>query len=230
MGNHETTANQYCEGKTFLDSARSLLLLAVVSCFGCSDPNAGVVTDMREDFEHEHKHQHSDHDDHEHTHADDIQGTHSHQHTHGHRHGEPLFGGRLISIGHAHHADGATHFHAEVMPLRDDTIRIHVLTDSDSGGLEALPIMATELTALVGVKDQESMSSECSFKAVGDEQPASEFLLVIPESIADATSYSVVVPKIEIDGQRQNFSFQVRRSQDDHEPAADTDRSADSNE
>lgn len=116
------------------------------------------------------------------------------------------------------------------MPLKAATIRIHVLTDSASGGLKAMPIMSEELTALVGVKDQESMSSECTFKAAGDEQPASEFLLVIPESIADAISYSVVVPKIEIEGQRQNFSFHIRRSQDDHEPAADTNGPADSNE
>ncbi len=215
---------------TMLGHRVHCLMLVAIGFLGCSDPNAGVVTDMHKDFEHDHKHQHSEHNDHEHDHADGFNGSHSHEHTHGHRHDDPLFGGRLFSIGHTHHDKGATHFHAEVMPLEDNSIRFHVLTDSADGGLEACPVKAQELAALISVKGKESLSSECTFTAVDDRQPASEFSLVIPEAIAGEDVYSVVVPKIEVGGHRQNFSFRIRRVNNEQEPAAPTNESEDLHE
>jgi len=193
-----------------------VFVVAALMNAGCSEPaDSGLVTDMHHDFDHEHKHQHGEtQGDHEHEHEGGFQGSHTHEHSHGHRHGEPLFGGKIVSIGHAHHEDGATHFHAEVMPIQEGGICFHVMTDADDGSLEPMPIEATELTALIGVRGKESLSAECTFTAVGDERPASQFSVVIPESIAEETSYSIVVPKIEVGGHRQNFSFQVQRGVD----------------
>lgn len=197
-------------------TAQSVFLLAGLCCCGCTDQDAGqtagLVTDMHEDFEHEHNHHHGAHDDHEHEHKDGFTGSHSHEHTHGHRHDKPLYGGVLVSIGHTHHKGGAKHFHAEIMPLKGDTIRLHVLTDGADGGLQDCPVESKELTALISVPGNESLSKQISLMAVGDGPAAAEFQLTIPEEIAGSDSYSVVVPKIELDGQRQNFSFRARRA------------------
>lgn len=195
------------------------LALLVACCFGCAEQDAGLVTDMHEDFDHEHQHQHSDQDDHEHEHADGFNGSHSHEHTHSHRHdADALYGGQLASIGHTHHADGATHFHAEVMPLEENTIRLHILTDAEDGGLKACPVEAKELVALISIVGKELSTKQSTLVAVGSDSPASEFAVEIPEDIAGADQYSVVIPKIELGGDRQNFSFRVRRPAGDEVP------------
>lgn len=226
------TENQRGRGMTLLSIARQAVLIAALGCFGCTDtdtgPSAGVVPNLHEDFDHEHKHQHSEDDGHEHEHAEKVDGSHSHEHAHGHRHDEPLFGGRLFSIGHTHHENGAAHFHAEVMPLEDNTIRFHLLTESPDAGLQKFPIMAKEVMGLISVKGQEALPADCSFTAVDAEQPASEFSLLIPETIADAEAYSVMVPDIDVGGQRQNFGFHVGRIQVKQEPA--TNKGNESNE
>ena len=106
------------------------LVSAAILAAGCSDSAAPITTDMHEDFDHDHTHQHTDDDDHEHDHGDDFRGSHSHGHTHGHRHGQPLHGGRIVSIGHTHHKNGATHFHAEVMPIAGNSIRFHLFVEN----------------------------------------------------------------------------------------------------
>ena len=201
-----------------------MLLVAGLSCLGCTDQEAGIVTDMHHDFDHEHEHQHSDDDSHEHGHDDGFHGSHSHEHTHGHRHDEPLYGGRIVSIGHTHHKGGATHFHAEVMPLSDDTVRLHVLTDSTDGGLERCPVEVKEFTALVSVTGQESAASELTFVAGDDSQQvsASVFHMEIPSAIADAEEYSIVIPKLKLGGHRQNFSFRVSRPSTEETSAEET--------
>lgn len=200
------------------------LLVAGLSCLGCTDQEAGLVTDMHHDFDHEHEHHHSDHDGHEHSHEDGFHGSHSHEHTHGHRHDDPLYGGRIVSIGHTHHKGGATHFHAEVMPLLDDTVCMHVLTESADGGLKPCPVEVKEITALVSITGQESTASELTFVAGDDSQQASasEFHLKLPSLIADANEYSIVVPKLRLGGHRQNFSFRVSRPSTDEAPVEET--------
>jgi len=178
---------------------------------GCTDHDASITTDMHEDFDHEHKHQHTGEDNHEHEHKDDFRGSHSHGHGHNHRHGEPLHGGRIVSIGHAHHKDGATHFHAEVMPLADNTLRFHLLTETDDGKSSDFPIEAKEITALISIQGQEAASSECTFGAVGHGDEASEFSLVLADHLSDAEAFNVVIPKVTLGGQRQNFSFKANR-------------------
>jgi hypothetical protein len=193
------------------------VILAALFCGGCAEQDSAITTDMHEDFDHDHKHQHTGDDDHEHDHEDGFRGEHTHGHSHGHRHGEPLHGGRIASIGHTHHKDGATHFHAEVMPLTDNTLRFHLLTETEDGKSADFPIEESEIVALVSIKGEEATASELTFKSAGDSDTASEFSAVLSEKHSEGTSFSVVIPKVRIGGQRQNFSFNVSRPVNDSE-------------
>ena len=62
-----------------------------------------------------------------------------------------------------HHKDGATHFHAEVMPLVDDVIRFYLLTESDDGESVDYSTQDKEIPALMSVKGKEFLSQEVSF-------------------------------------------------------------------
>lgn len=191
-------------------TAAAALLLA-----GCSDQDdAAVTTDMHEDFDHDHKHQHSDGDDHEHDHADGFKGTHSHGHSHSHRHGDPIHGGKIVSVGHTHHKGGATHYHAEIMPIEESSIRFFVLTESDDGVSKDYPIEDGEITALISLKGKEAAASNVNFLSVSEGKSA-EFVLSIPDDMTDGDAYSVVVPKIKLGGQRLNFSFTASRKNEE---------------
>ncbi|MAR13516.1 MAG: hypothetical protein CL681_26525 [Blastopirellula sp.] len=187
--------------------AWSYLLGTLLLC-GCNQ-SAPTTGDMNADFDHNHRHQHGTGHDHEHDHDDGFAGGHSHEHGHGHRHGKPLHGGRLVSIGHSHHAEGATHYHAEIMPLVDGRVTIHLLTENDAGESVAFPIEVAEITAYVDRLDREdSLATEIVFTAEGD-GPASEFVTTVPETHRDSAELSIVVPKVKLGGERQNFSFTV---------------------
>ena len=200
------------------------LLVVTALIVGCTDSGSTtppVTTEMTEDFDHNHSHQHSDHADHEHHHDDEFNGTHAHGHSHDHRHGKPLHGGRIVSIGHTHHGEGAAHFHAEVMPIEGDTIRFHLLTESEQGESIDLAIKDLKIPGIISIRSAESISVDCVFKAVGDGEEASEFALEVPERLAKGETFSVVIPKLTVGGHRQNFSFTATRTghshDDDHE-------------
>ena len=195
-------------------------VLRVLFCGGCADEEAGITTDMHEDFVHDHKHQHTSDDDHEHDHEDGFKGAHAHDHSHGHRHGEPLHGGRIVSIGHTHHKEGITHFHAEVIPLTDHSIRFHLLTESASGESQDFPIKATEIPGLISIKGSEAGSTDCTFTSTGTADTASEFALEIPESLREGDAFTVLIPKVTLNGNRQNISFSITRKQAENTDAA----------
>ena len=195
----------------------------IAGCTNSDSATAPVTTEMTEDFDHDHTHQHSDHADHEHHHDDGFQGEHAHGHSHSHRHGEPLHGGRIVSIGHTHHGKGATHFHAEVMPIVEDTIRFHLLTESDEGKSIDLAIEQTEIPGIISIKSAESVSVDCVFKGTGDGDESSEFFLKIPERLTRGEAFSVVIPKLTVRGHRQNFSFTAKRSDHGHSHEHDDD-------
>lgn len=186
------------------------LLCLMLTFSGCADSDEPITTDMHEDFTHDHQHRHGDNEDHEHEHGNDFEGSHSHGHVHGHRHGKPLHGGRISSIGHTHHKDGATHFHVEIMPLTDNTIRFFLQTENEEGEAIDCAITESEIVALLSVKGQESSGMEMTFAAVAEGESA-EFALELPEDLAEQTAFSVVIPKIKLGGQRQNFSFKIER-------------------
>ena len=189
------------------------LVIAAVSIVGCGDPAQPVTTDVQAD----HGHKHTGHRDHEDGHEHGAHGTHSHSH----RHGEPLHGGRVVTIGHTHHGKGETHFHAEVMPVVGDTVRFHLLTESEDGESIDLPIEQKEISALISIKSRETKTFERPFVAVGDGEQSAEFELTIPKQLTEGQSFSVVVPKITLGGHRQNFSFVASRPEDSHGDKAD---------
>lgn len=186
----------------------------LMGCGGSSTTDGPITTNHDEDFDHDHKHSHSGADSHEHDHKDNFTGTHSHGHSHSHRHGEPLHGGRIVSIGHTHHKDGATHFHAEVMPLEDNLIRMHILTELDDGTSKDFPIGDKTISALISIKGNESAAKPMDFSAIGENETA-EFGLKIPESLVSGDVFTVVIPKVKLGGHRQNFSFNVERKSAD---------------
>ncbi|MCH2202799.1 MAG: hypothetical protein MK102_12575 [Fuerstiella sp.] len=185
-------------------------VLSVALLSGCSDPEAPITTDMHEDFTHDHQHRHGATDDHEHDHGEDLQGSHSHDHSHGHRHGKPLHGGRIVSIGHAHHKDGATHFHAEILPLIDNTVRCFLQIETKDGETADYRIKESEIEALLSVKGREWTSRNRMFIAVNEGECA-EFVMELPKNLENDSEFSVAIPKIELGGQRQNFSFKITR-------------------
>ena len=195
----------------------SVLTLTLMLLFlaGCTEPQSdsepAVTTEMHEDFDHHHPHQHGTHHDHEHEHGDGFEGTHSHDHSHGHRHGSPLHGGRVVSIGHSHHKDGETHFHAEVMPVADDLISFHILNEDESGESVDAQVDAKEITGLISVKGDESAGHEVTFRVTADDGEVSVFTVTLPEELDHGEAYLVVIPKVVLDGQRQNFSFTASR-------------------
>ena len=178
-------------------------IISLVACAGCAESDPGVTPGMHSNVPHDRKHHH----DGDHDHSDGGTVPHSHHHSHG----QPLHGGRIVSIGHTHHKDGATHFHAEVMPLVDDVIRFYLLTESDDGESVDYSTQDKEIPALMSVKGKEFLSQEVSFEPRAARDASSEFLLVIPESLAEGKTFLIVIPKITLDGQRQNFSFTISR-------------------
>ena len=201
-------------------SCRITAALTVVLCLGCVDQDSAITTEMHEDFDHDHKHLHTGDDDHEHEHKDGFKGSHAHGHSHSHRHGEPLYGGRIVSIGHTHHKDGATHFHAEVMPLTDNTVRFHLLTTSHDGNSKDYPVDDAEIPALISIKSRDSRGMACSFVAIGDGNTSAEFALELPELMDEGEAFSVVVPKLKLNGNRQNFSFSISRKKAENDGVA----------
>lgn len=194
---------------------RFIATLGVLGCAlahaGCDSFEAPLTGDMQADSGHDHRHQHGAGHDHEHEHEDGFSGRHSHSHTHGHRHGKPLYGGRVISIGHSHHRKGETHYHAEVMPVSVGRITFHVLTENNSGESEEFRVEASEIVAYVDRLDKESIGPrEVVFSLPDGESGGSTFVATIPQTLLESRELSVVVPKIVLGGQRQTFSFETQ--------------------
>ena len=199
--------------RRLLDAIIVIPLGITLILVGCEQSTSEpVTTDMHEDFDHDHDHQHGAGHDHEHEH-DDFEGSHSHPHTHGHRHGEPLHGGEIVSIGHSHHKDGATHYHAEVMPVIGDQIVFYVLTESEAGESKEHPVGTKEIVAYLNEEGADpAQATEVSFHGEGDADSA-RFQAEIPDGFADTRRFSIVIPKITLGGERLNFSFTAARSE-----------------
>ena len=186
-----------------------LAIASIVACAGCTESTPDVTPEVHTDSSNDHEHHHGG--EHDHGHGDGLAGTHSHDHSHNRSLGKPLHGGRIVPIGHAHHKGGVTHFHAEVMPLVDDVIRLYLLTESDDGESVGYSTEDKEIPALVSVQAKGSLSKEVSFESKAGSDDSAEFILAIPESLAGGRAFSVVIPKITLGGQRQNFSFSISR-------------------
>lgn len=197
----------------------------VVLAVGCEESGTtAVTTDMHEDFDHSHKHTHGEGSEHEHEHPDGFEGSHSHSHSHSHRHGEPLFGGRITSIGHSHHKGGETHYHAEVMPVVDGTITFHLLTESSDGKSESYPIKEKKLVSIINEQNGEAiLASELIFASKDDKSPSSTFVAAVPDKFSDDQKLLIVIPKITLGGERLSFSFTVNQNKETQQAGSDPD-------
>ena len=57
----------------------------------------------------------------------DASHSHEHAHDHGHQHGEPILGGQMVEVGHAHNPDGLLFYFAEILPSQDDIVRLSLI-------------------------------------------------------------------------------------------------------
>ncbi len=176
-----------------IDVGLAVFLLATgLSLVGCEQSASTVDT---ADSENGQRHQHGS----GHAHAD--------PHNHGHQHGDPIHGGRIVAIGHTHHGSKETHYHAEIMPVVSGQITFHVLTDDAKGKSQTVPVAATKIVAYVDPLDRETVQAYEVVFSSKDNGGGSTFVATIPESLQDCKRLSVVVPKIELGGERLNFSF-----------------------
>lgn len=189
-----------------------------------------VTTDMHEDFEHDHKHIHGKGHDHEHEHADKVEGAHSHPHTHGHRHGEPLHGGDVVSIGHTHHKDGESHFHAEIMPVTDGRITFYIQSESTDGKPVDFAIKAESIPAYLSEEGAETALSadEVAFKPLEGKTPSAAYTFKIPDGRSGSSLLKVMIPKIAMNGNRFSFSFMVKQKTDAADSKTKTEDKAES--
>jgi len=120
-----------------------------------------------------------------------------------------MHGGQIVGIGHSHHGNGQTHYHAEIMPLADGKIVFHVLTDDRHGESQPADVTMEKIRAYVDPLDQDSVQAvEVAFSATKN-SGGSTFTAIIPEVLQNCKRLSVIVPKIELGGERLNFSFKA---------------------
>ena len=182
----------------------TLVVLALGLLFvGCDQSASTSDTDMHADSE---------------SNGHDSDHGHNHSHSHGHQQGEPLYGGDVVAIGHTHHGSGATHYHAEVMPVEDGRVTFHVLTDNDKGESEPFHVETREIVGYVDrVEAEDGPAYEVTFSSQ-DDQGGSTFIATLPEWLLDSKQVFVVVPKIQLGHERQNFSFTTPVASESEQP------------
>ena len=153
--------------------------------------------------------------------------THSHDHNHGHRHGKPLFGGRIVEIGHTHKSDGLVFYFAEILPEQDNTIRLYISTEDEKGNSQAAAIETPTVAAYATDGKEASMfSKEMIFNRIQEEGEITAVLLsgTIPTDLLSNKELSLVVPKIVLGGERLSFAISIKRK-----PAQGTNHDAELN-
>jgi hypothetical protein len=108
------------------------------------------------------------------------------------------------------------------MPVADDLISFHILTEDESGESVDVQVDAKEITGLISVKGDESAGHEVTFRVTADDSEVSVFTVTLPEELDHGEAYLVVIPEVVLDGQRQNFSFTVSRPNQQEPRQADS--------
>ena len=148
--------------------------------------------------------------------SDGVDGSgrrHQHDHPHNHHHSHAAIksshGGRMIPIGHTHHADGATHYYAEIMPTEKDKLTLYFAHTDEHGVSQTVQVDGKEVVGYAAPLDQQSgLATELVFLAAANVDE-SAWSATIPASLKTAGPLSVVVPKIILDGEWINFSFKT---------------------
>lgn len=146
------------------------------------------------------------------SHHDD---SHSHEdaHDHGHQHGEPILGGQMVEVGHTHNPDGLLFYFAEILPSQNDSIRFHLSVEDEAG--TSKPAVSKEPDIMAYVTDEEHQgeaAKEVYFKYLEESEEVSVpiFSASLPTEFEVGASFSVVIPKMTLGGERMSFSFKVK--------------------
>ena len=141
---------------------------------------------------------------------------HSHEHEHGHdhdhHHSGPRFGGKMVEVGHTHNPEGLLFYFAEILPVKENTISLHLSVEDEAGNSKSVTITGTQVMAYVSDAELETtVSREMTFELQNNntESPATLLSATIPTSFVKSPRLSIVVPKLTLGGERLNFSFGV---------------------
>ena len=148
------------------------------------------------------------------SHHDDSH-SHEHAHDHGHQHGEPILGGQMVEVGHTHNPDGLLFYFAEILPIQNDSIRFHLSVEDEAG--TSKPAVPKEPDIMAYVTDEEHQgeaAKEVYFKYLEESEEVSVpiFSASLPTEFEVGASFSVVIPKMTLGGERMSFSFKVKSS------------------
>lgn len=146
------------------------------------------------------------------SHHDDSH-SHEHAHDHGHQHGEPILGGQMVEVGHTHNPDGLLFYFAEILPSQNDSIRFHLSVEDEAG--TSKPAVSKEPDIMAYVTDEEHQgeaAKEVYFKYLEESEEVSVpiFSASLPTEFEVGASFSVVIPKMTLGGERMSFSFKVK--------------------
>ncbi len=148
------------------------------------------------------------------SHHDDSH-SHEHAHDHGHQHGEPILGGQMVEVGHAHNPNGLLFYFAEILPGQDDSIRFYLSVEDEAG--TSKPAVSKEPEILAYFTDEEHLGGaarEVYFKYLEESEEISVpiFSASLPTEFEVGGSFSVVIPKMTLGGERMSFSFKFKSS------------------
>ncbi|MEC7696842.1 MAG: hypothetical protein VYA11_07080 [Planctomycetota bacterium] len=182
------------------------LMMAGLLLNGCRPPSSSPTTEQANSAaDHQHVGDNADGGDHQHLHDHD----HPHDHHHGHAAVKPSHGGRMVPIGHTHHANGATHFHAEIMPTENDTLTLYLTNTDEHGASQPVQVDGKKIVGYAAPLDQQAgLATELVFLAAENGNQAT-WSATIPEPLNNAGRLSVVIPKITLGGEWINFSFET---------------------
>ena len=148
---------------------------------------------------HQHGEDHRHHDDHD----------HPHDHDHGHAAVKPTHGGRMIPIGHSHHSNGATHYYAEVISTEQSELTLYLTTTDEHGMSHPVQVEAEAIAAYAAPLDRKAgVATELIFLPP-ENGDRSVWSTKIPESLNNDSGLSIVLPRVTLGGEWQNFSFQT---------------------
>ena len=138
--------------------------------------------------------------------------SHENEHGHDHHHSGARFGGQMVEVGHTHNPEGLLFYFAEILPVKENTISLHVTVEDEAGNSNSVTITESEVMAFVSDAELETtVSREMTFELqeTNTGSPATILSATIPTSLVNSPRLSIVIPKLTLGGERLNFSFEV---------------------
>tara|TARA_Y100000814_G_scaffold117155_2_gene83817 strand:- start:86 stop:541 length:456 start_codon:yes stop_codon:yes gene_type:complete len=121
----------------------------------------------------------------------------------------------MVEVGHAHNPNGLLFYFAEILPGQDDSIRFYLSVEDEAG--TSKPAVSKEPEILAYFTDEEHLGGaarEVYFKYLEESEEISVpiFSASLPTEFEVGGSFSVVIPKMTLGGERMSFSFKVKSS------------------